>query len=193
MRIQRIFILWAEKKKTNFLEGLRPITIGVKLTQHIITRTSYYNSNIVEVVSRSGPAFLLQRLNNVDEQRYPLQAVVTSLFRLHQIRVVVCRNGGWGVIFSCFAWEHFHGFGLVVSPNLNSIGMLWHDLKTGLSCLETFQWGWIETILQRIVGHSSTVIWETWKIWKLELQNTGRGKIFFTASYIKPNLFTWAE
>lgn len=94
MRIQRIFILWAEKKKTNFLEGLRPITIGLKLTQHIITRTSYYNSNIVEVVSRSGPAFLLQRLNNVDEQRYPLQAVVTSLFRLHQIRVLVCRNGG---------------------------------------------------------------------------------------------------
>lgn len=93
MRIQRIFILWAEKKKTNFLEGLRPITIGVKLIQHIITRTLYYNSNIVEVVSRSGPA-LLQRLNNVDEQRYPLQAVVTSLFRLHQIRVVVCRNGG---------------------------------------------------------------------------------------------------
>ncbi len=37
-------------QKLNFLEGVCPVTSGVKPTQHFIKRTSYQQSNMVVVV-----------------------------------------------------------------------------------------------------------------------------------------------
>ncbi len=38
------------RQKLNFLEGVCPVTSGVKPTQHFIKRTSYQQSNAVVVV-----------------------------------------------------------------------------------------------------------------------------------------------
>ncbi len=42
------------RQKLNFLEGVCPVTSGIKATQHFIKRTSYQQSNMVVVVWWSG-------------------------------------------------------------------------------------------------------------------------------------------
>ncbi len=53
------------KQKLNFLEGVCPVTSGVKPTQHFIKKTSYQQSNMVEVVWWSGAALQLQDLGDL--------------------------------------------------------------------------------------------------------------------------------
>ncbi len=48
------------RQKLNFLEGVCPVTSGVKPTQHFIKRTSSQQSNMVVVVWWSGAALQLQ-------------------------------------------------------------------------------------------------------------------------------------
>ena len=43
-------ILWTDQKKLNFLEGVGPVTSGVKRAQHFIKTTSYQESNMAVVV-----------------------------------------------------------------------------------------------------------------------------------------------
>ncbi len=50
---------------TNFLEGVCPVTSGIKPTQHFIKRTSYQQSNMVVVVWWSGAALQLQDLEDL--------------------------------------------------------------------------------------------------------------------------------
>ncbi len=57
-------ILWTDET-FNILEGVCPVTSGVKLTQHFIKRTSYQQSNMVVVVWWSGAALLLQELDDL--------------------------------------------------------------------------------------------------------------------------------
>ncbi len=53
------------RQKFNFLEGVCPITFGIKLTQVFIKRTSYQQSNMVVVVWWSGAALQLQDLDDL--------------------------------------------------------------------------------------------------------------------------------
>ncbi len=52
------------RQKLNILEGVCPVTSGVKPTQHFIKRTSYQQSNMVVVVW-SGAALQLQDLDDL--------------------------------------------------------------------------------------------------------------------------------
>ncbi len=51
------------RQQLDFLEGACPVTSGVKTTQHFIKRTSYPQSNMVEVVWWSGAVLHLQDLD----------------------------------------------------------------------------------------------------------------------------------
>ncbi len=51
------------RQKLNFLEGVCPVTSGIKPTRHFIKRTSYQQSNMVVVVWWSGAALQLQDLD----------------------------------------------------------------------------------------------------------------------------------
>ncbi len=53
------------RQKLNFLEGVCPVTSGVKPTQHFIKRTSYQQSNMVVVVQWSGAALQFQVLDDL--------------------------------------------------------------------------------------------------------------------------------
>ena len=53
------------RQKINFLEGVQPVTSGVKITQHLIKRTLCQQSNMVVAVWWSGAALLLQDLDNL--------------------------------------------------------------------------------------------------------------------------------
>ncbi len=52
------------RQKLNFLEGVCPVTSGVKPTQDFIKRTSYQQSNMVVVVWWSGAALQIQDLDD---------------------------------------------------------------------------------------------------------------------------------
>ncbi len=53
------------QQKLNILEGVCPVTSGVKPAQHFIKRTSYQQSNMVVVVWWSGAALQLQDLDDL--------------------------------------------------------------------------------------------------------------------------------
>ncbi len=53
------------RQKFNFLEGVCPVTSGVKQTQHFIKRTLYQQSNMEVVVWWSGAALQLQDLDDL--------------------------------------------------------------------------------------------------------------------------------
>ncbi len=53
------------RQKLNFLEGVCPVTSGIKPTQDFIKRTSYQQSNMVVVVWWSGAALQLQDLDDL--------------------------------------------------------------------------------------------------------------------------------
>ncbi len=157
------------RQKLNFLEGVCPITSGVKPTQHFIKRSSYQQSNMVVVVWWSGAsrpgwlAIIKETMNSALYQKILKEMFVTSSSSALGLcsRTIIPNTPATPPLTGSrkknkvLEWPS-------QSPDLNPTEMLWHDLKQSIHAQKPLQCGWIKTILQRRVGqNSSTAMWKT--------------------------------